>query len=166
MLAVPAYYAVTHGISDVPLFRISNIRGYGSFFTGCTLCRYWQHRTGKSVFITDIALWALTAAGFLILGLSSWYVLTYFFFPAMILSALLLPQLKSDAVKTAGAISFEVYLWHVPLYGLFLTVFTAAGMKLTHSYLTMFVFTAAICVWAAGIYALIEKPLTKKLLRQ
>lgn len=166
LLAVPAYYAVTHGVSDIPFFRINNIRGYGSFLTGCALCRFWQRHTERTVFIADFALWVMTAAGFLLLGLSSWYVLTYLFFPAIILSALLLPQLESKAVKTAGAVSFEVYLWHVPLYGLFLTGFTVKGFEIKHSYLTMFLFTALVCLWAAGIYALIEKPLTKRLMNR
>jgi peptidoglycan/LPS O-acetylase OafA/YrhL len=76
---------------------------------------------------------------------------------------LLLPQVKCDIIKKAGSISFEVYLWHVPLYGLLLTVLAIKGRVIQRSYITMILFCVIAWIVAIVIYCGIEKPLTNKI---
>ncbi len=165
LISLPMYYLVTHGVSFIPFFSLSNVRGYGSFFIGCIICRLWKAYSLKILVIIDIILFSLSFAGFAVFGFSKWYILTYLFFPAIVFAALLVPQIDLKLIKTAGAISFEVYIWHVPLYCLFDTIFAALKISIIHSFITMILFCFFVWVIATGLYYFVECPLSKKLNR-
>lgn len=163
LIMIPLYYVVTHGVGNIPFLRLSNISGYGSFFVGCSLCLIYKQVNKRVAIICNIILWIATIGGIVVLGLSNWYVLTYLFFPSMVLSALLIPQLESELLKTIGAISFELYLWHVPVYSVLLTLITVFKVRICHTYYTMFFFYILSWIIAAVVYYVIEKRLAKKL---
>ena len=162
-MMIPAYFASTHGMNIIPFIRLGNVRGYGSFFTGCILCMAWRVIPKKRLILINAGLWILAISGMLEFGLSNWYVLTYLLFPALLLSLLLLPQIGNRFTKMAGAVSFEVYLWHVPIYSLLLTFFTATGLEIQHSWLSMTLFSLLIWFVAAGIHYGIDQPIAKRL---
>lgn len=169
VLMIPACYLVTHGFSNVPFFRHADIRSYGSFFMGVSIFNGWRYcyenNKRRILNLIMIIFWILSVIGFLILGMSSWYVLTYLFFPAVVMTSLIIPQNNVELFKQLGAISFEVYLWHVPLYCTLLTIFSAKGMTIEHTYFSMICFCILTWVVSTGIYFLVERPLVKRMRR-
>lgn len=163
LLMIPAYFVVIGGISNIPFFHLSNIRAYAGFFVGCAICNEFRRLTKKSMILLDLGLCFSTLIGFIILGLSNWYVLTYLFFPAVVITALILPQVDIKAVSKAGAISFEVYLWHVPLFAFFSTIIDGARVAVNHSYWTMIGFYLIVWMVALFLYYTVEKFIERRI---
>ena len=165
-LIAPLYQSATyHGFKAPLLFR-SDIRGYVSFFFGCALCCFYRKHLKITMIVAAIVLSLFSVVGFFVFGLSNWYVLTFAFFPAIILFALFIPQVHSNFLKRLGAISFEVYLWHVPLFALMMTLHAYSGLIVIPTYFSMFIFCAIVWVCASIVYFFIEKPLTQKMQRR
>lgn len=160
---IPLYYAVTHWDLKIPLLYHGNVRGYGSFFLGVALCIVWQRLKKKQIILLNVTLSILGIIGVCLKGFSNWYILTYFVFPAIVIFTLIIPNTKSKAIKYAGGISFEVYLWHVPLLGIFTLILDTNELILEHTYITMLLFCAVAWIWGTFIYFAIEKPLGKLL---
>ena len=154
------YFAVSRQWLHMPFLYMSNCRGYASFFAGVFLYHIVKDAPKKMIFIVNFILWSASIK-VMTVEMSNWYVLTYLFFPAIVMTALLLGQVKLVVVKAAGAISFEVYLWHVPIYGLLTTILKVSGLSINHTYLTMIGFCICVWIWAAGMYFVIEKPLSR-----
>lgn len=152
------YYLIQHGfILNLPFLRLGNARGYGAFFIGSFLCQVWKKYRRGLLVIVDVVLWSLSSIGFYGLGFSNWYVYNYCFFPALVLTALLLPQIKNKIIKIMGVVSFEVYIWHVFLMSVSLTILRITGYEMNHSYGTMLGFAVISWLWGAGVHFLIKK---------
>lgn len=149
-------------VIPVPFLTLPNARGYAGFFLGCFLCcaaknadRKKAVRVSAALLVFSVVILVLTTQ-----KTANWTVLTYLFYPSLALTAFFLPQLRSGAVKTAGAVSFQIYIWHSPIYGIFMTVVRCFGIAVHHSYFTLFVFALAVSAFSTAMYYAFEKPLS------
>lgn len=166
LLSGGIYYYLTHEPQDLPFFHLSNCRGYAPFFLGCMLCIICKIIHRKHLVVITYFWICAFLFGIYINSISNWYVLTYFLFPAIVLSFFLLPQIKNKFISNLGKISFSVYIWHVPIISFFITIsYSMGGVRITHSYLTMFTFCFIVWVFSTCIYFFVEKPLGKILTR-
>lgn len=156
ILMIPIYYYVTIKNITIPFMRMGNVRGYTGFFTGCLLCVLWRKISVKYIFVLDVALAFLSCICLYKYGISNWYVLCYLVFPCIIITAVILPQFKSSIIKTLGGISFEVYLWHVPVYGFLLMLMKLLRIEIKHTYTTMFLFCVIVWLYASVVYFKVE----------
>lgn len=68
-LSMVCYFLVTHGLNNIPFFRILNCRGYASFFIGCFLCMIISKvRNKKSLRGIAICLFIFSVIGILLRG--------------------------------------------------------------------------------------------------
>ena len=140
-----------------PFFWLESKRGYVAFFSGILIYElYVTFRKKLKYFL--VILVPLSIAGILYRGLSDWYLLVSFVFPAVIIIAISLPQVHHKFINIVGAISFEVYLWHGPLLKLVLLICDAVGYRIEHSYLSMIVFSLLVWGVATLIYHFFERP--------
>jgi peptidoglycan/LPS O-acetylase OafA/YrhL len=152
-----------HGNWEVAFWHLSNARGYSSFFMGCLLCLLYQKTTTYKLRIIYIGLFAASIVGFVVKGLSCWYVLTFLAYPALVLLVVTEKQVKWGTLSFLGGASFEMYLWHLPLYSLLKLIFDISNIQFEHTYFTMICFAFVVEVVAVIIFAFIEKPCLKLL---
>ena len=92
----------------------------------------------------------------------NYYGLVLVFYPSVILLLVSIKQINSVAIQRIGTFQFEVYIWNVPIYSLFVLAFNCINKDLSfhHSYLTMIGFALLIEIIAILMYYYAEKPLT------
>lgn len=155
---VPMYYVVTHLGFEIPFMHLTNVRGYAGFFLGCLMCRGYTSFPIKLRNSACFCLWIIGIIGICV-GIPKWYLVTYIISPALLMTALIIPQFHSKRIKILGAISFEVYLWHVPVYGIIMLIMRLFDIEIKHSYLTMCLFGVLVWLFSFGVYKLVEIPL-------
>jgi len=148
-------------IKRIPFLRPSNCRGYSAFFEGVMIGVVLDQFKRKTDYIiyTIIPLAIVSTLGIVKRGWSDYYLLVYFIYPAVVFFSVLVPQIQSRIVRSLSAISFEVYLWHVPIYGVILTIFSIINVEVHHTYFTMITFTVLVWIVATVLYFMVEKPL-------
>lgn len=172
-MKMPAYILIAAGSivleqsnwgAAVPFIGNSNVRGYGSFFIGVLLYEFTQHVKNKKLHIatacTAIVLFILLSLKY---GCNHWQTLELLLFPGLVLLAVSVEQIPCRALSFWGGVSFEVYLWHIPLIRLGILIMDLCGISVEHSYLTMVLFTAVVECAAVIVYKYFEVPLTRTL---
>lgn len=154
---------------SLPYLNSYSARGYYAFFAGVLLAKafsVWPRRS-RAV----IALCGVCAAGLTIrfrLGgdmAGMPYILTFCYYPALIV------LLETNAAhwlihgkfwNTAGAISFDVYIWHVPVYLLWRCVEKLTGLPADFTRIGWMFAFALVCAAAGTLsHFLLEKPLDR-----
>ena len=135
---------------NLPFLHLSDFRGYTTFFMGICLYHVYNMVSRKLCFAIGIGLTLSSVIGMNLLGVNSWYVLVAFLFPGIVLLAASVPQINKVNISVAGGVSYEVYLWHMPMYCLLKLFIDVIGIEISHSYLTMTIFT--IFVWGISFY--------------
>lgn len=84
-------------------FTHQNQRGYTCFFLGVLLYNLVVKRfSNKQMWLTVLALAILTALGVLRWGIGSWIVLVLFFYPLLVLAAVIIKQLPGYTTRYLG----------------------------------------------------------------
>lgn len=145
-------------------FFMVNKRGYVCFFLGVLLYNLIVKKfIDKQIWLAITGLAVITAIGIWRWGIGSWGVLVLFLFPLLILVAVNIRQLSIPILKTWGGASYQVYLWHIPSFIFLRLIGRLTGIQITHSYLTMVIFTIFVEIVALFIYKYYEIPVTKRL---
>lgn len=153
----------------LPFLDNSTTRGYYSFFFGLLLYKIINK-------IKNINLMA--AFSFLVLVVctilfknytefmrDTSYILTYIYFPALIIlfkSKLFTKVFNREFIGKLGQISFDVYLWHVPLLMLMFIVIKIFNLNINlSSYFSMACFVIICFIFGALSHFFIELPCNK-----
>lgn len=156
---------------NMPFLNWEAARGYYSFFFGILLAKYLE---GHPITKKGYLLCSLTLIGLLYLMIFHYglvengnnYLLTFFFYPSLIILALS-PAAKKifchSCLGTLGNISFNVYLWHNPLFILMYIILKLSVTVNLQTCKAMICYT--IICFAAGTasYYLLEKPINSRI---
>lgn len=148
---------------DLPFLHTSDCRGYVAFFIGVCLYHLFCKLGERNTSIVGAGLVVVSLIGMCILGYSNWYVLVVFLFPSILLLAVSIPQICIPNIELCGGVSYEVYLWHMPMFCLIKMVVDVIGLQIEHSYFTMGLFCALVWSIAFILYQFVETPINKKL---
>ena len=157
----------TYGF-NLPLLNWPAARGYYSFFFGIVFARQTEGQQTTRVQCL-CCLSVILVMTYLIIyhhsivsnGLQ--YLMTFFYYPALILlarSPLAQKCFCHSCIGTLGEISFNVYIWHTPLFILMYIVIHLFHLTINlHSYKAMFCYSALCFVAGIFSYYFLEKPL-------
>ena len=158
---VPSYYVITHWSISIPFFHLMNIRGYASFFLGIGICFLYKNLQKRTIIFIDVILGVLSIGVAVFLKAFNWYIFTYMFYPMIVFLALIIPQLNNHSITKLGEISFEVYLWHVPIMAILNLIIDVTKIEISYSYLVMLCLCLFIWIWSTMIYYIVQNPLSK-----
>lgn len=144
-----------------PFLYATTCRGYVGFFVGCFWGIIAQKYFSKLSFIRRSGLF-LSICFVLTKGVSNWYGLVLLIFPTILIYAVSMKQVSHKYISFLSAVSYEVYLWHVPIYAMLKMLFKLCDIKLLHTEYTMIIFLLIVEIFSCGIYKYIEIPLNKK----
>ncbi len=129
---------------SIPFLYLSDCRGYAGFILGVFLCylsrRMEQDKNSrKSMIIVSAIVLFLGAAVILIARNFNWYVWTFAICPSIVILLILLPQIDFPLQEKANfsGISFQIYLWHVPVFYVFQFLIDVFNRDFKHSVLSM-----------------------------
>ena len=162
-LMIAGISAVTYKL-NIPFFNLATGRGYSAFFLGM-LFYYIYKNIPKKILITYSILC------FVLCGICAvykngiddqWGIFTFMIWPSVLIILLSCERFFSrESFHTLGAISFEMYLWHVP--GLYAFIIFKSILKLNiSSFLEMIFFTIIMIIISFGMLQ-IEKKITNLL---
>lgn len=155
---------------NYPFLTDMSSRGYYSFFFGLVLAHYVKtFGIRKGEIVLSLSTIALFLA---ILAVIPWfalddlrYTLTFVVYPAIIM------LVESSGGKKLfcspfwgkwGAVSFNVFIWHLPMFILSDLACYALGLNLNHGNpLVMYLYLFVIEIFAVFSHLFIEKPLDK-----
>lgn len=145
---------------DAPFFNASTGRGYAAFFVGGVLGRLVETVKEKYLVLASIAAMIIFAA-FAVIDISliraELYIAeVYFFFPALVLLFYFLPLPQSKIIQSLGAVSFEVYLWHVPFVLLLIFLNDYGVISVVYSVKTMMALATVVVAWSSIMYFTVE----------
>jgi len=161
----------TYGI-NLPFLNGYTCRGYIAFFIGAILYEGLQSVINKAVLKYVAAVIVFGMFGTWLSGTIGIYddvpnVLCFIFFPALMILLLEAECLKkifgSKRWSHLGQVSFEIYLWHCPMFFLMILVATVTGIQIEYTGLSMLGFSVLVIVFAEIVFWCIEKPLGRKL---
>lgn len=154
---------------EYPLLQTQTARGYKAFFSGVILARLLS-REGE---LRRTAQWVSAAvlAGFILLVIFDrermtpelQNIMTFIVFPAIIAVMESKPMRAVFSAKlwgTLSRVSFDVYLWHVPIIIVWGYVLRAKEIYIDYSnWLYMLLFLGIVEVCAFISYCVLEKPI-------
>lgn len=139
---------------DFPFFNYSSFRGYASFFLGAALALPLCTRTNHSIGMYTLAAFVLSVF-VLITQPGDYETIVMALYPGLLIAAVRLPQLRRELWSALGKCSFQLYLWHSPLFRL-VKVFLPQNFP--HSPFTMLLALVVAELYACLIYNIFEKP--------
>lgn len=154
---------------ELPFLNWTAARGYIAFFWGVILCCILTKscsiaRLKGSSIIILVAVFILTIWNPNEMWDNFSMILTFLIYPAVIVLLLTSNMLKTilehKIFGTLGGISFEMYLWHVPIMLIIANIHYLLGYKPEYSWISMGIFTVITFVTAAILFVFVEKPLT------
>lgn len=160
---------------DLPFLNWQISRGYYAFFFGLLLAAYISKYGVKVkeivISFVSIILFTLLCIFFpQYAKVNTNYIVTFLVFPAIIILFETKVMRKIFCHKfwgTLSAISFEVYLWHLPLLLLMYFMMNLFSWDPDFSNLLfMLIFTLIVWVVATLMYFFAERPITKLLTRK
>lgn len=158
------------------IFSVATLRGGIAFFSGAMfygIIEWLKNRTERArinigiILLVDVFIISVTGMlsidhfFFSVLGLC---VVCYVLAPSIVAAASTLPQLKWRHLEFLSGASYEVYLWHVPIYQFAKYVLLLNGAQMTDNRMAMVVLAVFAWCVACVIYKYIELPLRKKIL--
>lgn len=147
---------------NIPFLYLSNCRGYASFFIGVLLFEEVYARfVPDTIVISSVLSLIVSFMIILAVGKAHWYIFILMIFPAVVALSIGLPQIKNKHLEIWGGISFEIYLWHVPLYCLMKLVLDINHIVVQHTYLTMVGFLVITCGVAVVQYFVVEQSINR-----
>lgn len=161
----------TYGI-NLPFFNADTGRGYYAFFTGILLGIFLENHKitplGSIVCVLNIVVFVgLIAFKPHYLPYGVIYPLTFVVYPSivMLLSTDVAEKIFKNKIWTwLGTISFDVYVWHNPLFPLMFVLMKALNFQLDFSRLSFMYLYSFICIGIGAIsYYVLNKPSQKVL---
>lgn len=149
---------------DLPLLYLSNGRGYTDFFMGvCLAAIYSAHESQKSrriMLITGIVLLIVYAILRIVISrVYLCYMCSFLFCPGIMLLFLnsrFLNAISDNAtVKYLGRISFDIYLFNMPLFAWIVLIGRLLDIEINYSNIAVWLICAALNIAVAIIIRLI-----------
>ena len=160
---------------NLPFLNWQICRGYYAFFFGILLAAYVnKYGVRLKEIIASFLIIACFVTAFILypthIAKNINYTLTFLDYPAIVLLCETKVAKKIFCHKIWGVlsgISFEVYLWHVPLLLLLYFIMNFFGFGLNFSIIwIMLLFLLAVWIISTLIYFLVERPLMKVLTKE
>lgn len=142
--------------NGIPFLHDSSLRGYIAFFIGILLYEiYKKYDLSNMKGINIFALIIIACLPFVFTKFR-YYALVLYTFPLIVLTSASVKQLSGQWIQKWGGISFEAYLWHIPLHHCMVLICRLFNYDLRHTYITMIIFTIIVWLFARLLYLNLE----------
>lgn len=160
----------TYGI-NMPFLNASSSRGYYAFFFGVILAGAIKNRklgwkyTAASLLMVCVltCLIAFYSTTFMYEGIG--YIMTFIYYPALIVffkSDVVSKIISGKIIGRIGQISFDVFVWHIPLFLLMFILIRVMGLDLNlHTCKAMLCFTIICYVVGTISFYCYEQPVAR-----
>lgn len=142
---------------DIPFAYLSDCRGYTGFFIGVVLFYFYKNKKihSKTINIYAGIFFVIGTLIILITKNFNWYIWTFIICPSMVTFFAFAPQMKSSLIakNNINGISFQIYLWHVPVFyalQLFIDIF---NIELKYSFTSMI----STCIFVIFLAVILNK---------
>ena len=142
---------------DAPFVHLSDCRGYASFFIGVMLFDLYKNQviSSKAIKIYAEIFFVIGILVILITRNFNWYIWTLIICPSIVVFLVFAPMVQSSLIseKNIRGISFQIYLWHVPVfYGLQLLI-EIFNIEFKHGFISMIV----TCIFVIFLAVILNK---------
>ena len=147
-----------------PFLYKTDCRGYAAFFLGVLLYELTKKARKIRLFLCGLILFIVGAMLILIMHRLSWAVCVFLIFPGTLLMTINSKQFPNIIVEKIGDCTFEIYLWHIPIFLLIECIcnfFAIAKVHTAYSMILITIFILCIGMLANHINYLIGKRLLK-----
>ena len=157
---------------DKPFMNWQIARGYYAFFFGIVFAYYMDkfgvRRKEIIISVASIVFFTLLFVFYPEYGsVNTNYIVTFLVFPAWIIlfeTKAMHKVFRHKIWETISGISFEVYLWHLPLMLFMYLVINITGLQPPfENIVIMYIFLAATWAFATVMYFGVERPITRRL---
>lgn len=98
---------------------------------------------------------------------NQWWVQLFMLYPGIFLNALYLKDARDSKccqiIHFLGKVSYEVYLWHSPLFMLEMLILDISGITIPCTYGVIILFAIVVELFAIPLYLFLEKPLAYRM---
>lgn len=147
---------------DLPFLHSSNGRGYTAFFVGVLLF-YLCEKLEKKYKLAVGAILFLAGIFAVILNIQLALSVTLLLYPGFILLILNVKQINLKFVSDLGDISFEIFIWHIPVYYLIYLLVSVADMDILGHYPVMLLSLIIVVFVSIIIHYYVNVPISKRL---
>ncbi len=147
---------------DLPFLHESNGRGYTAFFIGVLLYHVTEKLTKKRMLITGTFL-LVSGIVSVLMRLHLALSLTILVYPGFLLLLLNTKQINCVYVGSLGDVSFEIFIWHVPLYNLIYFLMSVAQINILNSYSVMLLSLIVVIGISFVIHYFVDIPLSVRI---
>lgn len=156
---------------DYPIFNEVLARGVIPFTIGSLLVfvndKFKKHHISIYSFIALIVVVIFITLNMNVFLNNQQAVLTYIIYPLLLLfvlnSKIVNRIVNHRIIGELGKISFEMYIWHLPLLYVFMIINYYSNALPIHERWFMILFTVLIFIWSTIMYYFVEKPINRKI---
>lgn len=143
----------------IPFLYSSNCRVYVSFFIGVLVYQIYDNKSKKHITLVSLIGFLL---GIISIGVSlGWlcYKLVLLIYLGIIMLIVNIKQISNEVVVLLGNATYEVYLWHFPLFYLLEAVVNEINISVNTYWIYMLIYVLIVWGFSLLLYKGVEVPL-------
>lgn len=157
----------------LPFLNEYSGRGYAAFFLGMILAYIWNAVSHKILIMYSSVILLISVivyfGAYSLFAANMRDVFTYIIFPAVLFITLGADRFSDGRLTKRfefGGLAYEIYLWHSCGICVWMLISQRWGMINIENYYMMFVFTGLLIIFSAVMYHMVEKRITRYLIRK
>lgn len=143
----------------IPFLYSSNCRGYVSFFIGVLIYQIYDNKSKKHITLVSLIGFLLGVISIAVSLGWLWYKLVLLIYTSIIMIIVNIKQISNKVVVLLGNATYEVYLWHFPLFYLLKAAVNEMNISVNTHCIYMLIYAFIVWGFSLLLYKGVEVPL-------
>ena len=143
----------------IPFLYSSNCRGYVSFFIGVLIYQIYDNKSKRNITLISLIGFLLGVVQIAVSLGWLWYKLVILIYPSIIMIVANLKQISNKVIVLLGNATYEVYLWHFPLFYLLKAIVNEVNISVNAHWIYMLIYVFIVWAFSLLLYKSVEVPL-------